>query len=287
MLLERFDHQDWYTQLAALMAPDLDKNALLDGLRQLMYRVCDIDNYVVFVFDRDNVPLVVDFRVSSGDLNNYQSGPYLLDPFYHAWIEERPGGLFRLRDLAPDRFTHSEYYQSYYKRTDYLDEMGYLLPMNERHCMHLTIGRSKSFTSFSARDIKALRLIAPVVETIGRRIYDMIYAGEALQDGSNDGPSRNTQLRDAFILFGSSILTDRECEITRQLLRGHSAKSSARELGISPGTVRIHRKNIYGKLLVSSQTELFSLFIDALDRVTEKTVAVDPLTLLDREFGPL
>ena len=34
----------------------------------------------------------------------------------------------------------------------------------------------------------------------------------------------------------------------------------ARNLGISVGTVRIHRRNIYAKLRISSQQELFSIF---------------------------
>ena len=33
-------------------------------------------------------------------------------------------------------------------------------------------------------------------------------------------------------------------------------------LGISPGTVRIHRRNIYAKLRINSQGELFSKFIE-------------------------
>lgn len=34
--------------------------------------------------------------------------------------------------------------------------------------------------------------------------------------------------------------------------------------GISPGTVRIHRRNIHAKLRICSQGELFSLFIDVV-----------------------
>jgi DNA-binding CsgD family transcriptional regulator len=50
------------------------------------------------------------------------------------------------------------------------------------------------------------------------------------------------------------------------LLRGHSVKSSAKVLEISPQTVCMHRKNLYTKLAVNSQAELFALFIDWLTR---------------------
>jgi len=47
-------------------------------------------------------------------------------------------------------------------------------------------------------------------------------------------------------------------------LKGHSAEAVGRILGITPGTVRIHRRNIYSKLRIRSQGELFSRFIVAL-----------------------
>jgi DNA-binding NarL/FixJ family response regulator len=48
------------------------------------------------------------------------------------------------------------------------------------------------------------------------------------------------------------------------LLRGHSAKSVARELRIAPGTVMVHKRNLFAKLGITSQYELFSQFIREL-----------------------
>ena len=47
----------------------------------------------------------------------------------------------------------------------------------------------------------------------------------------------------------------------------HSSKSVARELKIAPGTVMVHKRNLFGKLGISSQYELFSLFIDDLGKI--------------------
>ncbi|MNE91634.1 Transcriptional regulatory protein UhpA [compost metagenome] len=68
----------------------------------------------------------------------------------------------------------------------------------------------------------------------------------------------------AFESFGCQVLTDREREVAHMILRGHSVKSTAIELGISPETVRMHRKNLYLKLQINSQSELFARFIDWL-----------------------
>ena len=53
-------------------------------------------------------------------------------------------------------------------------------------------------------------------------------------------------------------------QIVEHTLKGHSAAAVGQILSISPGTVRIHRRNIYAKLRISSQGELFSKFIGTL-----------------------
>jgi DNA-binding CsgD family transcriptional regulator len=47
------------------------------------------------------------------------------------------------------------------------------------------------------------------------------------------------------------------------VLLGHSSESIGVAFGISPRTVKIHRKNIYAKLGIGSQAELFALFMSA------------------------
>jgi DNA-binding CsgD family transcriptional regulator len=64
--------------------------------------------------------------------------------------------------------------------------------------------------------------------------------------------------------FGEGILTPREREVAEFTLKGHSAESTGQILGISAGTVRIHRRNIYSKLHINSQGELFSRFLGTL-----------------------
>ncbi len=74
------------------------------------------------------------------------------------------------------------------------------------------------------------------------------------------------RLTECFEKFGESVLTHRERQISQLLLRGHSSKSIARELRIAPGTVMVHKRNLFGKLGISSQYELFSMLIDNLGR---------------------
>lgn len=64
--------------------------------------------------------------------------------------------------------------------------------------------------------------------------------------------------------FGTSCLSDREAEVARLILLGHSSKVIARMLGNSPETVKVFRRRIHTKLGLASSAELFSLFLTAL-----------------------
>ena len=48
-------------------------------------------------------------------------------------------------------------------------------------------------------------------------------------------------------------LTPRERQITDLIVRGHSNRAVAAELGIAHGTVNVHLNNIYGKLGINNR----------------------------------
>ena len=75
---------------------------------------------------------------------------------------------------------------------------------------------------------------------------------------------REPRGRKALSQFGCGVLSDRELEIARLILRGFSSKAMAERLKISPDTIKVHRRHLYAKLDISSQPELFSLFIQSL-----------------------
>lgn len=87
---------------------------------------------------------------------------------------------------------------------------------------------------------------------------------QALAEGRDPGAApapREHAIEQAFLSFAPALLTPREQTIVSLVLRGHSSLSIGSLLDITEGTVKIHRKNIYAKLGISSQTELFNQFI--------------------------
>lgn len=192
-------------------------------------------------------------------------GAYLLDPFHVAYIEDRPCMAARLRDIAPDRFAQSSYYREYYGGIRLHDEAGILIDVPGGAHLFYSLGRLVGEPRFSRRDIDAARRILPVFAAINRQHFARAPTRPAVPPPAGRAIAPD-DIDDAMDAFGSGLLTGRESQIAILILKGHSSKSIAQRIGVSPGTVKIHRRNFYRKLNISSQSELFSLFLASLAR---------------------
>jgi DNA-binding CsgD family transcriptional regulator len=121
--------------------------------------------------------------------------------------------------------------------------------------------RSGERSRFSAREFKLLESISPIVISLARRHWQNISDKFNVGAVSNDPYQNRSMIEDTVATLFSQRITPRETQVVAQVLEGHSSDSIARSLGISVGTVRIHRRNIYAKLQISSQRELFSIFL--------------------------
>ncbi|MNI47737.1 Response regulator protein TodT [compost metagenome] len=120
----------------------------------------------------------------------------------------------------------------------------------------LSLMRSSASCAFSRDEMQLIECAQGVVEQVITEAWRLRQAQQPRPEQDLD-----FKIREAFDQFGAHILTGREQEIVQLLLRGHSSASVAEQLNISPGTVKIHRKNIYAKLGIGSQSELLGLFI--------------------------
>lgn len=246
----------------------LGQDGFAPALKGLVQGVAPYTYTVVFGYSGSARPLDLydDFPASKRRIfvSDYQAGPYLLDPFYLAATRPVPAGLYRMRDLAPDRFYQGEYFRNYYVQTGLAEEIGFFVDIPQGATVILSLMRDER--PFSNREMRALDEVRPVVEACIRRHWHDLPLRFDLSAQDRDGTAMETRLERSFHSFGEGILTAREREIVEHTLKGHSAEAVGRILGISPGTVRIHRRNIYGKLRISSQGELFSRFIQTLAR---------------------
>lgn len=271
--LPKLDSRDWYEKVAAVIAAE-DTDRLPATLVQALRCVVPFDFSVFFAYRGAERPICVYDTFTPRQriifVTDYQEGPYLLDPFYQVCAERIQPGLYRLRDIAPDRFYHSEYHRSYYRRTGLAEEIGFVIALPGDMRLVISLMRAGTSAPFSDRDIGKLRRVEPIVHAVAFRNWRNLGSQQAMgAEPEAAPPSLDTQVTSAFVNFGEDVLTRREREVVRMVLRGHSSESIGRHLEISTGTVKIHRKNIYGKLGISSQSELFSKFISYLSSAIE------------------
>jgi DNA-binding CsgD family transcriptional regulator len=207
-------------------------------------------------------------------LDRYVKGPFLLDPFYRAAQVDRRFGVFRLRALAPSGFKESEYFRTWYHECGFQDECGLLIALDSGS-LNLALGMTGGSRRFSKRQVDRLEAVFPAVEAMVRRHWNPLTPAA-------DSSDLRTRLQEALGAFGSSVLTRREQQVIELVLLGNSTRLVADKLGISAETVKLHRKHAYAKLDISSQAELFYLFVDALASHTGDSGA-DPLTSYHRQ----
>lgn len=257
-----FDAPAWHRLVAELVAAETAA-ATSAALADVIGHAVEHEGTCLIAFHNDAGPEVLHHTLEPAGarhyLDRYLAGPYLLDPLYQLAIRSRKPTLCRFRDELPDRFRASEYYRQYCERTHLRDEMDFLVRISPRTTLVLVVGQRHRM--FKQAELRRLELIEPTVRAAMQRTWQL--QEERAETTAGDFHARLTQ---AFERFGEGVLTERERQISQLLLRGHSSKSIARELDIAPGTVMVHKRNLFGKLHISSQYELFSLLIDELGR---------------------
>jgi DNA-binding CsgD family transcriptional regulator len=257
-----FNRPEWHATIArALTATTAD--ALAQALTDAVGHAVTHEGTCIMAFHKDARPEVLHHTLEPAGakhyLDRYLAGPYLLDPLYALATGDRKASLCRFRDELPDRFRSSEYYRQYCERTHLLDEMDFLADVTAATTVVLVVGRRHR--RFTRAELERLELIEPTVQAALERIWTLQPSRSGRADDRVD-----RSLKRCFERFGEAVLTERERQVSQLLLRGHSSKSIARELDIAPGTVMVHKRNLFAKLNIRSQYELFSLLIDELGR---------------------
>lgn len=265
----------WHAGLASAFA-SVRETTLMPRLAEALNQLTPIES-MLFILERKGQPpqllyqqgIPAQYRETL--LERYFSRGYMLDPFCLAIDSGLAEGFYHLSEIAPDGFFSSAYYKTYYLKNGALEDSFYIVDLDVQRKISLSLYQGCSGTRFSPGQLQILRAVQPLVREL---IVQFASAGgldHALDDNADTAPptgTLNLQIQAAFASFGSELLTEREREIAHLILRGHSVKSTARELNISPETVRMHRKNLYTKLQIGSQAELFSLFINWLGDCT-------------------
>jgi DNA-binding CsgD family transcriptional regulator len=260
--------EQWSRGLGETLA-ELNTPRFNHVLHKAICRVVQIDFTLTFAYRGRARPLVLGNTIEEEHrgvmLDDYVSGPYLLDPFFHATLAGTKSGCYRLASLAPDHFRQSEYYQKHYHRTNIGEEVGCFFELPNDATGVLSLLRWQQHSPVSRQDLLILQAIEPTLRVINTmRWSEVSRALLKTQYAQADGDAPSGDFLERFESFGSPQLSSREHQIVSLILQGHSTESIARHFDISPGTVKVHRRNVYRKLGISSQAELFAAFLASM-----------------------
>ncbi|APE44448.1 hypothetical protein BOO69_14280 [Sulfitobacter alexandrii] len=264
---------------------DLAKLLPSDALTRLFGEIADLDAHVgartfpeavvnwvrsriptqsvsLFEFEAGMQPRTLFSHAPGHDPNmvEYTNGIYVLDPMYSLFAEDRFFGTVLLDLAGSEDREMPETFARYWIKVLADHEIGTLMQIGPDRCAHLSIYVSLGDEVHDA--LALIKLVHPVLTGMFRRHL----VPHVPENAASEAARRRVHATVSKVMsdFGSATLTDREREISQLLLKGHSSKSIARILDISPGTAAIHRSNIYRKLGVTGHGELFSMFIGKL-----------------------
>ncbi|MEO0750505.1 MAG: helix-turn-helix transcriptional regulator [Pseudomonadota bacterium] len=231
------------------------------AFRNLMRARVSLATCLLLRFDPGKAPVLLNAwlsatRVPRSALQDYVETTYPFDPFFQFMDVPDGGGLYRLPEIAPDRFFSSEYYLEYYRSTGLCDEVGLLVPLPGGARAHVSMSRHEDMGPFKRRELHCLKSFAPLLLEL---VFQHV---QAITPKAPARPAADVQpLSELIGAYAKDTLTThltrREAQIAALVLQGHSNASASLALNIARETCKVHRRNLYRKLAISSQRELF------------------------------
>jgi DNA-binding CsgD family transcriptional regulator len=237
-------------------------DSFFTNFRRLLRGRLPFDTFLMMRFDVGARPTLLGSWKVSGTLpphvlGAYFEGAYRLDPFYQFDTVPPRGGLYRMSDIAPDRFYASEYFQQYFQQTGLRDEIGLLAPLPSGGMAHLSFSRLDHGCPYKRREVQCLHHYSPILLELL-----VTHCATTRPAGPQTHP-HPAALQDLILTEMNqtlpTALTRREAQIAALVLQGHSNASAAVMLSISRETVKVHRRNLYAKLDISSPGALFTM----------------------------
>lgn len=250
-------------QLARVIAT-LGRSGFEEALWQLFLSLARPDNMLVLGYS-DAGPALELFRRAGNERvfarleSTYMAGAFQLSPFYGLHLRRAEEGLYRLRDIAPDAFQRSRFFVEYFGQTTIIDELDFTVWLGAGLSLNVFLGRDgQSGKAFSVADIAACRRIAPVVAELARAHWPV---PKLAAQSVEDTPAKLAAAAERTLQIA---LSPRQAQVALLILKGHSTLSIGLNLGVSPQTVKVFRKQLYARCRISSQAELFALMLPLL-----------------------
>ncbi|QJT26356.1 LuxR family transcriptional regulator [Aeromonas media] len=195
--------------------------------------------------------------------DRYLTSHFSQDPFMQALQDGLPAGVWTLAQVSKGRLD-PEYRHHFYQATGWQEEVGLILPVRDGFTLMLFLGRLDKRQALRPEERVKLEALFPLVHSLCRQQWREAVPLLAQNPARPDGSDLKATVEQAIASVGGDRLTRRERQVAGLLLQGLDTEAIAAELGIGGGTVKNHRKHLYGKLRLGSRAELFNLFLNHL-----------------------
>jgi len=243
--------------------------AFMDELTSAVRDAVPFDNAMLFAYkigERPRGPYsdITEAGEARIVVDQYLLGPFLLDPFFSEVQQGRTQGLAELNHIAPDEFFASEYYEQHYRRTRITDEAGVFFALPDGCVLVYSVTRRHGSAPFGSDEMEKLRALEPLIGALAQQHWTGVDLGF---DHGTEASGAADPIAAALAALGETVLSERQRQVIALVLKGHSTEAMALKLGISADTVKVHRRHAYAKLGISSQAELFAMFLDLLSLI--------------------
>ncbi len=195
--------------------------------------------------------------------DRYLTSHFSQDPFMQALEQGLGAGVWTLAQVSKGRLD-PEYRHHFYQATGWQEEVGLILPVRDGFTLMLFLGRLDKRQALRPDERVRLEALFPLVHSLCRQQWREAVPLLAQNPARPDGSDLKATVEQAIASVGGDRLTRRERQVAGLLLQGLDTEAIAAELGIGSGTVKNHRKHLYGKLRLGSRAELFNLFLNHL-----------------------
>ena len=231
-------------------------------------KIIPFDYFTALGFSHDTSPINLFHDLNDDSerqyLTHYFNGAYSLDPYYQLSFTNNDTGFVAIRDIAPDRFFKSEYFNSYYQYISLVDEIGFLSPVSKDWTLALSLSRTDGRTTFGAHEIKRLRRLEPILKPLITQHWGAIILRDSTSARLMNSKEMAPRIFNYVHTSHLGKITKRQSETAALILQGHSSYSIGKTLGIALSTVKVHRKALYTNLQISAQNELYIKLLPAI-----------------------
>ncbi len=272
--------EDWLIKLNKTIAK-LGQAEFEDSLFELVNAMVCVDHCVVFINNNDGSTAHLFTKSKLSDdicrslANAYTERFYIRDPNLDALDQELnpPKEKMTLLPHTPVAAYDEGYKARFFTNTGLVDKVSSLLETRQYN-IYCSFYRLEESGRFQPQEFDELSRILPILTNLIFKHFRL----SGLKENENHQDPIITQVplgrsadASANLLDAKNELfaqlTEREQQVCIRILQGLTSEAISLDLKVAISTIHTYRKRAYAKLGISSQNELFSLYLELISLV--------------------